>query len=461
MSRTSIPNEPSAPTPPSNVEAERSVLGALLIDSETINTIAAFLRPEDFYRGQHAAIYEAILSLSRRNEPADFVTITDELERSERLQGVGGSAYLASLIQSSPTAAHVEHYARTVERHATCRRLIQAAQNIAVLGYETPDDVDAAITQSEALLFEVRRGRYSGRLISPMERAKRAADRYTELHEGGVAGGGLRYGFADIDGLTQGARPGELIIVAGRPSMGKSAWMQSAAEHMAQAGSKVLIASAEMPEWQLTDRAIAGRVKVNMQRLQEPPFGDGLWASISETLGELSEEPVWVYDDPDMTTASIRAVATEMRSRHGLDALVVDYLQLLHDRHGSNDNERVGRMSRELKAIARSLAVPVICGSQLNRECESRANKKPQLSDLRDSGSVEQDADAVFLMHRDAYYWTENEWYRLSGNANKPYPKNLTEIIVAKQRNGPRGKSVNLYFDLETFQFHDLEQRYA
>lgn len=446
------------PLQPSNIEAEESLLGSLMIDRAAITCVEPFLKPEDFYRGRNGAIYAAMLALYRQSEPADFITLTAELKRVGKLEDVGGASYLIEVTNASPTSAHAEHYARIVAKHAVYRRMIQAGTNIVAMAYEQPDDPDAAITRAEAMLYELRETRHSGKLISPRERADRALVRYSDLQEG-VMGNGTPFGFLDLDGITGGAHPGELIIVAGRTSMGKTALMQDIAENMATVGRNVLMCSAEMPEWQLTDRSLAARVRQSTQTLQQGPFSDALWAGISEHLGQLAEESLWVYDDPDMTTNGIRATATEMRSRVGLDVLIVDYLQLLHDRHGVNENERVGRMSRELKALARGLGVPVICGSQLNRECENRANKRPQLSDIRDSGSVEQDADVVMLLHRDAYYWTEQEWARMHGA--KPYPKNVTEVIIAKQRNGPRGKAIYLVFVDQLTQFKDFAGDYG
>lgn len=443
---------------PHNLEAEEAVIGGLLIDPCQMEKLA-FLKAVDFYSAAHGIIYGAMLTLYNRREPCSIVAVCDELERQGKLQEVKGASAIALMVNATPTAFNTEQHARIVERAAMCRRLARAGQQIAALGFEQPVDLDEARVKAESVLYDIWAERATGRIIAPSERASRAYARYEAAQRGERPG--TPYGFHDLDGITQGAQPGQLILIAGRPSMGKTSLMQCSAERMAAAGHNVLFCSAEMAESDLTDRAVAGRIGRSVHALQEGAFGADIWKNIMDVLGrEVGEDPMYVYDDADMTTSSIRAVATEMRSRIGLDALFVDYLQILHDGYGRSDNERVGYISRQLKAIARHLGVPVIVGSQLNRECEDRRDKKPALQDLRDSGTLEQDADVVMLLYRPGFYWQTIDLWKKAFR-DEPYPgANVTQVIIGKQRQGRRGVHVKLLWEGTTMQFEGVDERH-
>ena len=431
---------------PRDLEAEAAVLGSLLIDHEAIDRLP-FLSGRDFYRSTHRIIFEAMQSLAARGLDGDFRTLSSELERQGKLEDVGGASYVVELVQSCATATHVVYYARRVEHCAVCRRAIVAAGRIAELAYQQPDDLDGMLTDAESLLYEIRRGRESGRVLAPSERASQAHERYERRAAGERPG--IPYGLLAFDKWTQGAEAGQFIVIAGRPGMGKSSLLQNIAENMARNGRRVLFATAEMPESQITDRAVSSRMGVSIHHLQEGHYGDETWQGITSALAAMAEEPFYVYDAADMTTAALRSAAVEMRGRFGLDAVFVDYLQILHDRAGrGGEVERVTGISRALKALARSLSVPVITASQLSRAVESRQGNKPQLSDLRESGSIEQDADLVAMLYRPGYY---------SGDA----ADNKAELIIAKQRNGPSGITSPLLFDrrLTRFVDGDMERR--
>lgn len=439
-------------TPPAEMEAEEALLGALQIDREAIGRVAGFLNEADFYRERHGAIYGAIRALCDRGDPGDFVTLCAELERTGKLQQVGGAAYLAGLTNATPSAAFAEHYGRLIQRAAQRRRLIAVAGQLARDAYDEPDPA-AIIERTESALYEVRRGQVAGKLIPPQERVSRAWSRYEAAGRGEQPG--MDYGLIDLDRLTGGTHRGELVIVAGRPSMGKTSMMQSVAESQAMSGRLILFCSAEMPETQLTDRYFAAELGTTVHRLEAGQLTEEHWNALASKIGRAREGLPWVYDDADMTTTTIRSAATEMRSKAGLDAVYVDYIQCLHDRVREGETERVTLISRNLKALARALDVPVLASSQLNRQCEFRADKQPMLSDLRESGSLEQDADVVLLLFRPSYYFTPQQWHDAA--KDEPY-ENACKVMVAKQRNGPRGVHVWLRFDPHTVRFSALER---
>lgn len=440
------------PVPPSSAESEAALLGSLMLDHETIATVSGFLRAEDFYVPAHALTYAAILRLYRAGDPPSFTALCETLERQGKLSEVGGMGFIARLPTSTPTATFAEHFARLVEKLALRRRLIRAAGQIAARAYES-DDVEALITEAEAALYELRASRQASKLITPDERMARAYDRYEATQKGETPG--LDYGFVDLDRLTKGAHPGELILIAARPSVGKTSLMHNMAERQAHAGKRVLFCTTEQPESQLTDRWVAAESGYSVHGLEQGEVSPEGWERVMGVLAKGAERVPYAYDDSHMTTALVRALATEMRSRFGLDAIYVDYLQLLHDTAGAGETERVTRISRQLKGIARALNVPIIVASQLNRLAESRTDKKPQLSDLRDSGSLEQDADVVMLLYRPEAHFKEDEYRKVAG-ISAPY-RGICHVIIAKQRNGPRNITVDLGFDASAVRFRDYE----
>jgi replicative DNA helicase len=432
--------------PPQNIDAEQSVLGSLLIDREAIVKIAPFLLPEDFYREAHGQVHRAILDLHERREPADFVTLCDELDRRGQLDAIGGPAYLTSLINSVPTSIHVEYYAHIVERTAILRRLIEAAGKIAALAYEEAEEVDIVVDRAEQVLFDVSQ-RHVSRGLMPIKRIlTEYYDRleYLQQHQGEMVG--LPTGFIDLDRLLGGLQRSDLIIVAGRPGMGKSSLGMSIA-HNAALKHKAVVAffSLEMSCAQLVQRLIAGETGISSQRLRIGDIHDMEWDKLVKASGTLAETAIFIDDTPSPSPTEIRTKSRRLAAEYGLDLIIVDYLQLM--RSGSKSENRVQEISyisRALKGLARELNVPVIAMSQLSRAVESRQEKKPILSDLRESGSIEQDADVVVFIYRDELYDENTE------------RKNIADILVSKHRNGPTGQ-ISLRFVSEQTKFVDLD----
>jgi len=431
--------------PPQNIEAEQSVLGSLLLDREAIIKIAPFLQPEDFYREAHGQIYAAILDLHERREPADFVTLCDELERQGRLEAVGGPAYLTSLINSVPTAIHVEHYAHIVERTAILRRLIEAAGKIAGLAYGEAEDVDVVVDRAEQVLFDVSQRRVS-RGLTPIKRVlTEYYDRIEYLHQHQGEMVGLPTGFIDLDRLLGGMQRSDLIIVAGRPGMGKSSLGMSIA-HNAALKHKAVVAffSLEMSAEQLVQRLIAGETAIPSQRLRIGDIRDIEWDKFVKASGSLAETAIFIDDTPSPSPMEIRTKCRRLAAEYGLDLIIIDYMQLMRSGvRSENRVQEVSYISRQLKALARELNVPVVAMSQLSRAVESRQDKRPILSDLRESGTIEQDADVVMFIYRDEMYDENTE------------RKHIADIIVSKHRNGPTGQ-ISLRFAAEQTKFVDL-----
>jgi replicative DNA helicase len=432
--------------PPQNIEAEQSVLGSLLIDREAVLKIAPFLQPEDFYRELHGQIYAAVLELHERREPADFVTLCDELERRGRLEAVGGASYLSSLINSVPTSIHVEYYAHIVERTATLRRLIEAAGKIAGLAYEEAEDVDVVVDRAEQVLFEVSQRRVSKGLTSLKHILADYYDRVEYLHQHKGEMVGLPTGFIDLDRLLGGLQRSDLVIVAGRPGTGKSSLGMSIA-HQAALKHNAVVAffSLEMSAEQLVQRLISGETGISSQRLRIGDIRDVEWDKLVKASGTLSETMIFIDDTPSPTPMEIRTKARRLAAEYGLSLVIVDYLQLMvGGTRTENRVQEISYISRALKSLARELGVPVLAMSQLSRAVESRQDKRPILSDLRESGSIEQDADVVLFIFREELY---------EQNTDR---KNIADIIVAKHRNGPTGQ-VSLRFVSEETKFVDLD----
>ncbi|MBC7232109.1 MAG: replicative DNA helicase [Chloroflexi bacterium] len=432
--------------PPQNIEAEQSVLGSLLIDREAIIKVAPFLQPGDFYREAHGQIYAAILDLHERREPADFITLCDELERRGQLDAVGGPSYLTSLINSVPTSIHVEHYARIVERTAILRRLIEASGKIAALAYEEAEDVDEVVDRAEQILFDVSQRRIS-RGLTPIKRIlTEYYDRIEYLHQHQGEMVGLPTGFIDLDRLLGGLQRSDLIIVAGRPGMGKSSFGMTLAHNAAlKHNAVVAFFSLEMSAEQLVQRLIAGETGISSQRLRIGDIRDIEWDKFVKATGTLAEIAIFIDDTPSPSPMEIRTKCRRLAAEYGLDLVIIDYLQLMRSGvRSENRVQEISYISRALKALARELNVPVVAMSQLSRAVESRQDKRPILSDLRESGSIEQDSDVVIFIYRDEMY---NE------NTDR---KNIADILVSKHRNGPTGQ-ISLRFVSEQTKFVDLD----
>jgi replicative DNA helicase len=432
--------------PPQNIEAEQSVLGSLLIDRDAIITVAPFLKSEDFYREAHGQIYAAIFDLHERREPADAVTVGDEMERRGHLEAVGGPAYLTSLISSVPTAIHVEHYGHIVERTAVLRRLIDAAGKIAGLAYDEAEDVEVVVDRAEQILFDVSQRRISRGLTQLKRILSEYYDRieYLHAHQGEMVG--LPTGFLDLDRLLGGLQPSDLIIVAGRPGMGKSSFGLSVA-HSAAVKHNAVVAffSLEMSGEQLVQRLIAGETGISSQRLRVGDIRDVEWDKFVKASGSLAETYIFVDDTPSPSPMEIRTKCRRLVAQYGLDLVIIDYMQLMQGGiRTENRVQEVSYISRMLKGLARELSVPVIAMSQLSRAVESRQDKRPILSDLRESGTIEQDADVVLFIYREEMYDETTERRRIA------------DIIVSKHRNGPTGQ-ISLLFEAEQTKFKDLD----
>ncbi|HZU05836.1 MAG TPA: replicative DNA helicase [Chloroflexota bacterium] len=445
MAIENLPAERSRePLPPHNTDAEEAVLGSLLIDRDAIGRIAAFLRPEDFYRERNATIYAAMLALYERREPVDFLTLSDELQRTGRYEEVGGLAYLSSLLTVVPTSLHVEHYARIVERAAIRRRLIRAAGRIAQLGYDESIDTDQALEQAEQVLFAVgerRAARDFQRLADVLraywEQLLLAAD-VDRLQRG------IPTDFKDLDKLLGGLQRSDLIIVAARPSMGKSSFALCLARNAAvRFGAKVGIFSLEMSQLQLAQRLLFSESGVDSSRLRQANLSPAERRKLAEALSVLAAAPIYLDDTPNIPLGELRAKARRLHHEVGLDLLVIDYLQLIQAGGRENRVQEISEISRSLKALARELNIPVVALSQLSRAVESRSPHIPLLSDLRESGSLEQDADVVLFIYREEVYDRDTE------------NKGIAEIHVAKHRNGPTGQVSLLWLEKLT-KFVDL-----
>ena len=442
--------------PPQSIDGEQSVLGALLIDRDAVIEVADFLRPQDFYRQAHGTIYAAILELYERREPVDIVTVSETLERSQALEQVGGSAYLTSLINMTPTAVNAVHYGHIVERKAVLRNLIGAAGKIASIGYDDSADVSEAIDRAEQELYSVSEKRVDSG-FAPLKTLLHAAyDRLDYLHQHKGEISGIRTGFADLDTLTSGLQKSDLVIVAARPSVGKTSLALNFAEHAAvQEGKSVGIFSLEMSKEQLVLRLLSSVANIDSQRLRTGFLEEMDFTRLAPAMNALAEAPMYIDDTPNISTMELRTKARRLQAEAGLDMLIVDYLQLMQSSTTSRDANRVQEVSeitRGLKALARELQVPVVALSQLSRQTEMRESKEPRLSDLRESGSIEQDSDLVMFL------WREKE----RGGEEEDPEGEVINLRLSKHRNGPTGET-KLYFRKRQTRFVSIadETRYA
>jgi replicative DNA helicase len=430
---------------PQNIEAEQAVLGSLLIDPRAIERIASFLRPDDFYLPVNAEIFRGMLTLYERDMPTDILTVSDYLQAQQRLDDMGGSVYLASLSTIVPTSINVEYYARIVERLAVLRRLVDAGARISAIGYDERNEADVALEEAEKVLFEVSRLRVT-RDFEPLANVlSQVYEKIDHIHSHESEITGITTGYIDLDRLTSGLQRSDLIILAGRPSMGKTAVALNMAHAVAKRGRlPVGIFSVEMSAEQLAQRLISLEAQVDSQKLRSGRMSDMDWDRLVDAIGVLSETPIFVDDTPGLSLVEMRSKARRLHSEQGLGLIIVDYLQLMQGASSSENRvQEISAISRGLKAVARELDVPVLALSQLSRAPEQRPNHEPMLSDLRESGSIEQDADLVMFIYRDVVYNKETE---------RPH---VADLIVAKHRNGPTGK-VHLFFQESLMKFLDL-----
>ena len=432
---------------PHNIEAEEALIGSLILDGECIARIAPLLHPDDFYRERNQLCYDAAMALSHRNQAIDQTTLAAELARTEKLELTGGMAYLSHLVSITPTSVHAEGYAEIVSRTATMRKLIAAASKIAELGYNDTDDLEITLRQAEDTVYAVRnttqqRDFQSFRDIFDryLQEQASAADLLT------VASAPLMTGFSALDELLGGIQRSDLIILAARPSVGKSTLALNMAMHNAKADQTCAIFSLEMTADQLAMRALASETGIDSHRIRLGLYSSAQEDLIINTIGELSELPIYIDDTPYQGMVEIRGKARRLDLDKGVDLIMVDYLQLVQGRHRggpANRVQEITEISRGLKVLAGEMDASVIACSQMSRMVENRPSHRPQLSDLRDSGSIEQDADIVAFIHREDLYTTEDEWGQT--HPGQEYPLNIAEIIVAKNRKGPTG-SIRLEF---------------
>ncbi|MGA2666813.1 MAG: replicative DNA helicase [Patescibacteria group bacterium] len=436
--------------PPQNIEAEQSVLGSILMDKDAVIKIADILTPDDFYRDDHAAIYRSILTLFEKRKPIDLVTLTDELTKEKKLKDVGGATYLATLVNSVPTAAHVTTYANLVHQKATLRRLISAASEIAELGFQETMEIEMVLDKAESALFSVSQKFIKSYFTPIKDVLEESFERIDKLHKEKGTLRGVPTGFRDLDNILAGLQASDLIILASRPSIGKSSLALNIVDHAACEGKiPVAIFSLEMSKEQVIDRFLAMRGAVDSWKLRTGNLEDEDFGKLNYAMGMLSEAPIYIDDTPYLNVMEIRAKARRLQMERGLGLVVVDYLQLMsgvNSKGSDNRVQEVSEISRSLKALAREVNVPVLALSQLSRAVEHRDNKKPVLADLRESGSIEQDADVVMFIYRDDYYDKETE------------NKNIAEILVRKHRNGPTG-DCQLFFKPEYMKFGTIEKK--
>ena len=434
--------------PPHDLDAEMSVLGSILLDPLSVAKVLQFLHPEDFYRENNGQIYRASLDLFAAGEPIDNVTLAAQLQTMGMLDRVGGRAQLASMQSAVPTAANIEYYGRIVKEKAYKRRLISAGSNIAGFGYDDAVDAEEAINQSQSLVFGVADDRDQRELAKLYDLLGPAMERISLQMESGHGIVGIPSGFHDLDRMTGGFKESDLIIVAGRPSMGKTSLVLNVSLHAAlEAKKSVAIFSLEMSKEQLTERLLTEQAQIDAQRLHRGQLSEAEYDRVSSALGPLGEADIYIDDTPAMDELSLQLKARQAKMRHNVDLIVVDYLQLMHGHSRGDDNrvQEVSSISRALKGLARELRVPVIAISQLSRAPEQRPDKRPILSDLRESGAIEQDSDLVMFLFRPEYYKSDER-------------PGIAEIIVAKHRNGPTGM-IELKFRRDHTRFYNLETR--
>lgn len=430
---------------PHNLEAERCVLGAILIHNEAFNVAAELIDTRDFFRVAHRLVFEKMVGLNERSQVIDLVTLKDELGRSGHLDEVGGAAYVAGLADGVPRSTNVEHYARIVKEKATLRNLIHSASNILSTAYEGAEDAATVLDQAEREIFSIAEDRiHTGFVpLGDLVQGSFTAIEQLQQHKGLVTG--VPTGFVDLDNLTSGFQPADLIIIAARPSMGKTAFILNVAQHIGiKTDRTVGFFSLEMSKEQLFMRMLTAEAEVDSHRFRGGFLSERDYGQLSTALGRLAEARVFIDDTASLGVLEARAKARRLKAEHGLDMLVIDYIQLMQGRgRFENRTQEVAAISRSLKGLAKELSVPVVALSQLSRAPESRSDRRPQLSDLRESGALEQDADVVMFIYRDEQY------------EPTPENENLAEIILGKQRNGPTG-TVKMAFLKQYTRFANL-----
>ncbi len=437
--------------PPQNTEAEQSVLGSLLIDKDAITKVADVVRPDDFYKDIHGMIFEAMVDLYERREPVDVLSLSNVLKEQGKLEQIGGRSYLASLANAVPTSSHVISYAQIVQKKATLRRLLEAATEITALGYNETTDINELLDKAEQRIFGVSQKYLKQNFIPIKSVLTSAFDRIDELHRESGRLRGIPTGFTELDGKLAGLQKSDLIILAARPSVGKTSLALDLARQIAVKNKiPVGIFSLEMSKEQLVDRLLCSQANVDLWKMRTGKLSEDTdFANIGHAMGELSEAPIFIDDSATSNIMEIRTKARRLQSEHNLGLIILDYLQLMQgDSRSDNRVQEISEITRSLKGIARELNIPIVALSQLSRAVESRTPPIPKLADLRESGSIEQDADVVLFIYREGVYQKDLDASQ----------RNITEIHIAKHRNGPTGV-IKLFFDENKVSFRNLEKQ--
>lgn len=435
--------------PPHNIEAEEAVLGSLFIDPKSIIKIADLISPKDFYKESHRLVYEAILDLYNMREPIDILSLSNKLQEKEKLDVVGGRSFLATLANKVPTARNIVHYAKIVSKKATLRNLINSASEIVGLGFNEDDEIEDTLDLAEQLLFNVSQNHLQNNFTPISNIVADAFDRIDEIHRDGDSMRGIPTKFADLDNILGGLQRSDFVILAARPAMGKTSLALDFARNAAKAGAAVGLFSLEMSKEQLVDRMLCAEAGVDLWKMRTGKLSDDAdFPKIGEAMGVLSEIPLYIDDAAGCNIMEVRTKCRRLQLEHGLDLVIIDYLQLMEGRSKESRVQEVAEISRGLKQLARELNIPVLALSQLSRSVEQASPPIPKLSHLRESGSIEQDADVVLFVYREDYYNKESQ------------RKHITDIIIAKHRNGPTGQ-VELYFDHTKASFKNLEKRFS
>ncbi|MFN7160241.1 MAG: replicative DNA helicase [Candidatus Gracilibacteria bacterium] len=436
--------------PPHSQEAEKSVLGACLLDKEAIFKIADLLQPSDFYESMHSDIYEGMVALFHTHRPIDVITVSDWLKDHNLLDKVGGPAYITQLSFECPSSANVFQYANIVKSKSVLRNLLRCGQEITAYSFETDKELTEVLEKAEKSLFGVTQTFVKKNFVHIRDILNKRYEEFCELHDSDdkTKMRGISYGFSNLDHYTQGLKPGELIIIAARPSMGKSAFALNIVQNFAIQQKKIVgFFSLEMPKEQLVDRLFSSHLQVDAYKLQKGLLDDRDFERMGEAMQQLSEAQIFFDDTGGLTSAELKSKARRLQMEQGIDLIVIDYLQLMSGNNPLNRVQEISEISRSLKMLASELQVPVIALSQLSRSVEQRPNKQPQLSDLRESGSIEQDADVVLMLYRESYYEPDTE------------RQDRADIFIKKNRNGPVGQ-IELIFKLEQGRFMVPETRF-
>jgi len=450
-------DEQSHRLPPQNLEAEMSVLGGVLLENEALNRALEYLTTEDFYRESHRKIFNALIILGDKSEPADLVTLTAVLKDRGELEAVGGSTYLATLVDYVPTAANINYYCKLVKEKSVARKLIEASTAIASRGYEG-GDMEEILDQAEKSIFEISENRIRPSYFPVRDILKDTFKSIEALYERKELVTGVPTGYHDLDKMTAGLQSSDLIVVAGRPSMGKTAFALNLVEYATTHADKAVpavIFSLEMSKEQLVQRMLCSLAKVDAGRLRTGHLGESDWPKLTMAAGQLNETQIFIDDTPAISVLELRSKARRLKAEHGLGLIIVDYLQLMRGSNPESRQQEISEISRSLKALAKELGLPVVALSQLNRSLESRTDKRPMMADLRESGAIEQDADVIMFVYRESVYCEDCK--SRERTCEKGHDKDA-EIIIGKQRNGPIG-TVHLTFRGEFTRFENQAKR--